>query len=440
MTLDWFKLSLQLNKFPINGAQKLLEEVRKIPEENYSQYLDGKKYEILDFHLKNNKFYREFCGENSFTNWEEVPVLRKNELQQKLSLRLSKGFRKSNSYVGKTSGSSGEPFIFAKDRFCHALSWAGFHYRYKWHEIDLNKSLQARFYGIPLDFYGNIQERIKDRISLRRRFNIFDLSDRKMELFLTRFRKSPFDYINGYTSAIVLFARFLDERNINLKALCPTLKLCIVTSERLFDKDKELIERALGVPVVNEYGASEVGLIAFEDKENNWIVNSEDLFVEILDEHNRPVPNGKEGRVVITSLYNKAHPMIRYDIGDWGILSKNSTPKRPVLEKLIGRTNDVARLAYGKVVPGLTFYYITKTIIEDTGNIKEFVITQTATDAFKIDYVSEKAFSESQIQKILGAIEKYVGKDLKVFFERKDILKRSRSGKLKQFTSHLQPD
>lgn len=440
MPLDWFKLSLQLNKFPINGAQKLLEEVRQIPDVNYSKYLEGKKFEILNFHLKHNKFYREFCGKNFFMNWEEVPVLQKGELQQKLSSRLSKGFRKSNSYVGKTSGSSGEPFIFAKDRFCHALSWAGFHDRYEWHGIDLNKSLQARFYGIPLDLYGNIQERIKDRISLRRRFNIFDLSERKMELFLDRFKKTAFDYINGYTSAILLFARFLDERNIQLNSLCPTLKLCIVTSERLFEKDKELIERVFGVPVVNEYGASEVGLIAFEDKEHNWIINSEDLFVEILDENNKPVPNGQEGKVVITSLYNMAHPMIRYDIGDWGILSKNSTCKRPILEKLIGRTNDVARLAYGKVVPGLTFYYITKTIIEDTGNIKEFVITQTATDAFKIDYVSEKAFSELQIQKILAAIEKYVGKNLKVFFERKDILKRSRSGKLKQFSSHLQPD
>ncbi|HSP12333.1 MAG TPA: hypothetical protein VLO29_07380, partial [Salegentibacter sp.] len=308
---------------------------------------------------------------------------------------------------------------------------------YQWHGIDLNKSLQARFYGIPLDIYGNLQERFKDRISLRRRFNIFDLSDRKMEDFLDRFQKSNFDYLNGYTSAILLFAKFLDSKGIQLKTVCPTLKLCIVTSERLFEEDRQLIEKAMGVPVVNEYGASEVGLIAFEDKEKNWIVNSEDLYVEILDENNKPVPNGQEGRVVITSLYNLAHPMIRYDIGDIGILSEKSTLKTPILESLIGRTNDVARLANGKLVPGLTFYYVTKTIIEDNGNIKEFVVTQTATDVFKIDYVSEKAFTENQIEKILIAIEKYVGKDLKVLFERKEVLDRDKSGKLKQFISRL---
>ncbi|WP_081208119.1 phenylacetate--CoA ligase family protein [Salegentibacter sediminis] len=435
--MNWFKLSLQLNKFPINRAQRLLGKIREIPEDYYGDYLESKKFEILDYHLKNNPFYREFSGKDKFEKWEEVPVLHKAQLQQKLKHRLSKNFKKRNIYVGKTSGSSGEPFIFAKDRFCHALSWAGFQDRYQWHGIDLNKSLQARFYGIPLDLYGNLQERFKDRISLRRRFNIFDLSDRKMEIFLDRFQKSKFDYINGYTSAILLFAKYLKSRDIILKEVCPSLKLCIVTSERLFKEDKELIESATGVPVINEYGASEVGLIAFEDEHKNWIVNSEDLYVEILDENNLPVPNGQEGRVVITSLYNLAHPMIRYDIGDTGILSERSTPKTPILQKLIGRTNDVARLANGKLVPGLTFYYVTKTIIEDNGNIKEFVVAQTAPDKFKIDYISEKAFTETQIERILRAIEKYVGEDLKVFFERKEVLDRDKSGKLKQFTSRI---
>ncbi|MDX1762242.1 MAG: phenylacetate--CoA ligase family protein, partial [Christiangramia sp.] len=274
-------------------------------------------------------------------------------------------------------------------------------------------------------------------ISLRRRFNIFDLSEKKMEDFLQRFKKSNFNYLNGYTSAIVLFARFLKDKEIILKELCPSLKICIVTSERLFEKDKQLIEASLGVPVINEYGASEVGLIAFEDSENHWIVNSEDLYIEILDENDKILPYGEEGRVVITSLYNKAHPMIRYDIGDIGCLSTKSTLKKPILEKLIGRTNDIARLPDGKVVPGLTFYYVTKTIIEDNGNIKEFVIIQTKIDEFRINYVSEYELTAEQKARIMDAVKIYVGDNLVILFERKDILKRSQSGKLKQFTSEL---
>ncbi|MCM8569627.1 phenylacetate--CoA ligase family protein [Gramella jeungdoensis] len=435
--MDWFKLSLQLNKFPIKRAQKTLEKIQAIPEEEYAEYQRRRRNSIIDYHIQHNSFYREFFNWDGFDDWKHVPIMKKADLQHPLQERLSSTYNTKTAYIGKTSGSSGHPFIFAKNRFAHALSWAGFQDRYKWYDIDLNKSLQARFYGIPLDFYGNIQERLKDRISLRRRFNIFDLSESKMEVFLKRFKNSNFDYLNGYTSAIVLFARFLKDKGIVLKELCPSLKICIVTSERLFEKDKELIENSMGVPVINEYGASEVGLIAFEDENNHWIVNSEDLYLEILDENNNILPYGEEGRVVITSLFNKAHPMIRYDIGDIGCLSKDSTLKKPILEKLIGRTNDIARLPDGKVVPGLTFYYVTKTVIEDSGNIKEFVIIQTEIESFKIEYVSKNELSTEQKNKILAAIATYVGKNLNITFERKDILKRSPSGKLKQFTSLL---
>lgn len=435
--MDWFKLSLQLNKFPIKRALKALEKIQSIPEEDYAEFLRRRRNSIIDYHIQHNSFYREFFHWDGFDNWEKVPIMKKADLQHRLKDRLSSTYNTKTAYIGKTSGSSGHPFIFAKDRFAHALSWAGFQDRYSWYGIDLNKSLQARFYGIPLDFYGNIQERLKDRISLRRRFNIFDLSEEKMQAFLDRFKKSDFNYLNGYTSAIVLFARFLKDRNIVLKELCPSLNICIVTSEKLFERDKKLIEEAIGVPVINEYGASEVGLIAFENSENQWIVNSEDLYIEILDENNNVLPHGEEGRVVITSLYNKAHPMIRYDIGDIGSLSPESTLKKPILENLTGRTNDIARLPDGKVVPGLTFYYVTKTIIEDNGNIKEFVIFQTSIDTFKIEYVSEKELDNNQKSRILEAVGTYVGKNLNINFERKDILKRSQSGKLKQFTSHL---
>lgn len=416
----------------------MLDEIDQISESQYQNFIETKKKEIVDYHLTNNNFYKSFIGNNSVKNWEDIPIMTKTDLQQPLEQRLSYGFNLKNSYVGKTSGSSGHPFTFAKDKLCHAMAWEGFNDHYNWHGIDLNKSLQARFYGIPLDFYGNLQERIKDRISLRRRFSIFDLSEAKLQSFLDRFKKSKFDYLNGYTSAILLFSKFLKKKEIVLKDICPSLKLCIVTSERLFDKDKKIIEEAIGVPVVNEYGASEVGLIAFENPEEEWCLNSRDLFIEIVDKNNKTLPPGEEGRVVITSLFNKAHPIIRYAIGDIGIISKKSTPKKPILESLIGRTSDVAKLADGKVVPGLTFYYVTKTIIDDTGSTKEFVVTQTKMDSFEIEYVRDTDFNTEETTKIAEAVEKYVGKNLKVNFKRKQSLTRSKNGKLKQFTSLIE--
>jgi phenylacetate-CoA ligase len=233
----------------------------------------------------------------------------------------------------------------------------------------------------------------------------------------------------------VLFGKYLQSRNIILTDFCPTLKVCMVTSEMLFDDDKSLLEKHLGIPIVNEYGASELDLIAFQNKKDEWQVNSETLFVEILDENNKPLPYGKEGKVVITSLYNKAHPFIRYEIGDVGILDEKSTFKKPILKKLIGRTNDIAILPSGKKSPGLTFYYITKSIIKDDVNVKEFIVKQTKLDTFEVEYVSTKELSSEQIEKIEKEMIVYLEEGLHIFFNRKEKLERSKSGKLKQFVS-----
>ena len=415
-------------------------ELRKIvafSEKEHEVFVENKKVEIVHFHLQNNPFYKNLVGTTTFTNWEELPVLNKKNLQKPLLERLSEGYSAKNSYVNKTSGSSGTPFVFAKDKYCHALTWASNIFRFDWYGIDFNTSYQARFYGIPMDFIGNKKERLKDFLSHRFRFSIFDLSDEVLEEFLNHFRTKKFDYINGYTSSIVLFAKFLQKKNIILTTVCPTLKVCMVTSEMLFEEDKLLLEKQFGIPIVNEYGASELDLIAFQNKAGEWQVNSETLFVEILDDNNKAVPNGTSGRIVITSLFNKAHPFIRYDIGDIGILDEKSTLQKPILKKLIGRTNDVAILPSGKKSPGLTFYYVTKSIIEDDGNVKEFVIKQTKIDTFEIEYVSEIELNLPQIEKIEKAIALYLENDLVFIFHKKEKLERNNRGKLKQFISFV---
>ncbi|WP_430399731.1 phenylacetate--CoA ligase family protein [Flavobacterium sp.] len=432
-----FNLTLKLNGFPIKKAQADFKEILNVANEDYAEYIEHKKQEIVEFHLKNNTFYKDLVGKEIMENWNNLPILNKKNLQKPLKERLSNGYTEKTVFINKTSGSSGDPFVFAKDKEAHAITWASIIYRFGWYNIDFNKSYQARFYGIPLDTIGYYKERLKDLLSKRYRFPIFDLSDEKLDGVLQHFKSKKFDYINGYTSSIVLFGKYLKSKNIILTDVCPTLKVCMVTSEMLFDEDKIILEKYLGIPVVNEYGASELDLIAFQNPKGEWQVNAETLFIEVLDENNQPVPNGVEGKIVITSLYNKAHPFIRYEIGDVGVLDEKSTAKKPILKKLIGRTSDVALLPSGKKSPGLTFYYITKSIIEDDGNVKEFIVRQTKLDTFEIDYVSEIELSKEQIDAIEKAIEKYLEPDLQFTYNKKEILERTKRGKLKQFQSLL---
>jgi phenylacetate-CoA ligase len=430
-----FDLSLKLNSFPIREAQLVLKDIQQKNEIEFEAYINAKKREIVSYHLQHNPFYKSLAKNVSPEDWTTIPIMTKQNLQKPLKELLSDNFSKSKVYIDKTSGASGIPFIFAKDKFCHALTWAIIIDRFSWYGVNFNRSKQARFYGIPKDTIGYIKEKLKDFISSRTRFNIFDLSDKAFDYWVNIFKKNQFWYMNGYTSPMVQFAKYLNHKNIVLKEICPTLNVCIVTSEMLFDDDKILLEKQYGVPVINEYGASELDLIAFQNLKGEWQVNSETLFVEILDNNNNVLPYGEEGKIVITSLYNKAEPFIRYEIGDIGVLSKDSTIQKPILEKLIGRTNDIAILPSGKKAAGLTFYYITKSIIEDNGNVKEFIIEQYKKDTFKVIYVSSSEISEDKKIIIINEMETYLEKGLNINFERKNQLQRSKSGKLKQFSS-----
>lgn len=387
--MNLFDLSLRINGYPLKRAKLELKRIQSLNKMDLSSFLNEKKTAIVQHHLNQNAFYKSKVNDRQVSDWSKIPVMTKKDLQVPLIERLSNGYSLKNTYVNKTSGSSGDPFIFAKDKFCHAMTWAVIQNRFGWYDLNFNSSRQARFYGIPLDKKGYYKERLKDKLSSRFRFSIFDLSDQMLERHLKQFYKIPFAYINGYTSSIVQFAKFLDRKELVLNSICPTLKACVVTSEMLFPEDKHLMESVFGVPVINEYGASELDIIAFENPDKSWQLNNETLFIEFLDEQDREVPNGTEGRIVVTSLYNKAHPFIRYDIGDIGIKSKSSTLRVPVLETLIGRTNDIAILPSGKKAAGLTFYYITKSVIEDDGNVKEFVVEQQSLDQFHIRYVSD---------------------------------------------------
>jgi phenylacetate-CoA ligase len=434
--LQLFNLSLRIKGFKINKAKKVLSKIQDIGENDFKSYVENKKRAIVEYHLKHNTFYKSFGNVVDISDWNSVPILTKGHLQKPIDELLSKGFKKGNVYIDKTSGASGDPFFFAKNKLAHALTWAEIMDRFSWYNINFNTSKQARFYGIPLDKKGYYKERLKDFFANRYRFSVFDLSDEAFNRCLGKFRATSFNYINGYTSPIVQFAKFLNQKNIVLKTVCPTLNVCMVTSEMLFPDDRLLLEKQFGVPIINEYGASELDLIAFQNPSGEWQVNSEILFVEVLDENDKVLPHGEEGRLVITSLYNKAYPFIRYDIGDIGVLSKSSTLKKPVLEKLIGRTNDIAVLPSGKKAAGLTFYYITKSIIEDDGNVKEFIIEQLALDQFKVSYVSKEKLTERKKEIIAKKMEVYLEKGISICFEKYDKLRRSKSGKLKQFTSH----
>ena len=435
--LNFFDFTLQLSGFPIKEAKKQLQQIQSVAEGDYKEFILQKKKEIVSYHLSQNPFYKNFIGNRDISDWENIPILQKKDLQIPLKKRLSHSFSLKNTLHGRTSGSSGVPLHYAKDKLCHAYTWAGIMNRFGWYGIDFNTSYQARFYGIPLGKWAYKKEQLKDWLAQRHRFPIFDLSEQKLKEFLSVFRKKKFHFINGHTSSIVLFAKFLKKEGLILKEVCPTLEHCMVTSEMLFDDDKKLLQEQLGIPIINEYGASELDLLAFTNPGGEFQMNSELAFIEVVDDHGKQLPNGTPGKIVVTMLHNKAHPFIRYEVGDIGVLSEKSTPKKPILKELLGRTNDNAHLPKGTIVPGHTFYYVTKTALGIDSPVKEFIVEQNTLNTFTLVYVSDRDLDSQEIQSLNDALYTYLKTKVILRTQKVAVMDRTQRGKLKQFVSKL---
>jgi phenylacetate-CoA ligase len=423
---------MKLKGYSIRRESIKLIEIQKFSEAEFKNFVEKSKWTQFNHHTAKNKFYRDFIGNKQILNWSDIPVLTKGDLQKPIKEILTQGVTGSNVFRNNTSGSSGTPFYFAKDKSNHARTWALILNRYARHGIEYGKSLQARFYGIPLTGIKYYKEKLKDYFSARVRFPIFDLSDEKLNQFTEVFKKRKFEYINGYTSSLVLYASYLIDKNIVLKDICPSLKVCFPTSEMCSRFDRLILEKGFGVKVVNEYGCAEMDVLAFEDENFDWIMSNENVYFEILDESGEILPEGSEGRLIITSLFNKAMPFIRYELGDIASL-KGYKNNHTILQNLIGRTNEFAILPDGRKVPALTFYYITKTLIQEKFKIKEFVIKQTSIYDFVFEYVAEDILEEHVTAKIQLAMDEYLAPGLKSHFIRMSSIQRTKSGKFKQF-------
>lgn len=426
--MNRYELIQKLQGLDIVGARKELETTMKEPVEN-------RKRAIVEYHAVHNPLYKEKLEERWYTDeFESLPIMTKNDLQKPLEKIISDDYLLKDLYVGSTSGSSGHPFFYAKNKESHAMTHAIIERLYSEHGLAVCDK-QARFYGIPLRGKSRYTEEIKDLLLNRERFPIFDLSDDKLETFVDIFRKKKFIYVYGYTSAIVLFSKYLLKCGLNLKSICPTIKACIVTSEVCTAEDRSVIEKAMGVHVINEYGCSEVGMVAFEDNEGIWRLVEDECFVEIVDDKGNVLPEGQEGRILVTNLSNKALPFIRYEVGDMGVISHDE--KGRILNKLTGRVSDIIKLPSGKVAGGLSFYYISRSVLEEGTLIKEFIVRQTKLDTFEFDIVADNHLNQDLRLKLTKKTEEYLESKLNVVINMVDHIDRPASGKIKHFYSEL---
>jgi phenylacetate-CoA ligase len=436
------------------GIQKYRDEpvVEKIDLLNKTQWLNvdeikamqlEKLREMLKYAMNTVPYYKKAFSSyanvinnlSSIDQISELPFITKHIIQSNYS-KL-----KSENYTGKfsvesTSGSTGDPFKFILDRNASAFIRALSYREHMWYGLDIGAK-EARFYGIPMDPIPKIKEMIKDFLMNRKRFTVFDLSDDVLKRYYRIIDKYKPEYIYGYTSSVVEFISFM-KRN-KLKFSTPFLKAIIVTSEVLYDEDRKLMESYLQVPVVNEYGTSELGIIAAQCPDGGMHISAENVVVEIV-RNGKTVEYGEEGEVILTGLNNFAMPLIRYRVGDVARMSNKRCKcgrGLPLMENVEGRVNNMVVTPEGKIASGLVFYYISRSLIERDSGIKKFKVIQDALDHVIFQIVKGPGFKDDNLKVLEKKTHEYLSPKMNVSFEFCDNIPHTTSGKIIHFISKI---
>ena len=126
-----FETYLKYIGYDIKKSLIDINRLQSLPPAQFHNWQKRRKWEISRFHYNNNEFYKNKIGFSFPDKWEDLPVLEKSDYQNKLDSQLSRGYTIENTYVANTSGSSGHPFFFAKNKESHAYTWAFKKLRYK---------------------------------------------------------------------------------------------------------------------------------------------------------------------------------------------------------------------------------------------------------------------------------------------------------------------
>lgn len=79
----------------------------------------------------------------------------------------------------------------------------------------------------------------------------------------------------------------------------------------------KIFERAFGTKVYDMSGTQETHYITWMCEHGTAHINEDLVYLEVLDpETNEPVAPGEPGKLVVTDLVQKTHPMIRFETGD----------------------------------------------------------------------------------------------------------------------------
>ena len=371
---------------------------------------------IMQYACENISFYAGIDSENI----RNFPVMDKSIYNENKRSVINPQYDLNKLYFTSTSGSSGVPFKTYQDvnkrkrnnadlitllssfgfetgeRYVFIRSWVSLY------NLSKLKMLKQNFIAIDV--------------------NTFD-DNKKEELRRLLHKDKKIKAIISYGSALEDFVSYLENKNDNMTDT--NLKLISSSADALADSTKARLEKMFGCPVTNRYSNEECGILGNTKTGTTEItLNTASYYFELLDlDKDEPVKPGEIGRIVVTDLFNRAMPLIRFDLGDLGI-SRDDGNCIKSLVSLQGRMDDVLKSSEGIVISSVTL----STYMQEFQYVERYQLRKNKDGSLEMLIVSKK----NEFPEIAKTLQGIFGDKYEIYVKKVGEIPREKTGKYKE--------
>lgn len=452
LLFEIYFLTMPLHAWMIRGHRVRrillnLKESENFSHESIKELQLNRLQRIVTHHYQTSTYFRRRLDEvnihpqniRSLTDLSKLPLITKDALRETtLSELLSSAVPEKHMIKISTSGSTGTPLTIYADReqlearfatTLHALEWTGWRFG--------DRQIRLWHQSLGMSRSQVVRERL-DAFLLRRKFvPAFEMSPDNIESTVNIVSRYRPVLIDGYAESLNLLASFVAFHGT--RGISPALVMS--SAQALPRATRATIEQAFSSQVFDKYGSREFSGIAYEcQSHSGHHVMEESYIIEVLVDGRTAQP-GEIGEVVVTDLWNRATPMIRYRIGDLAEV----IPQDPAcgcgrahlrIGEIAGRSQAIVHCANGVWLPGTFFAHFFK---DYESIILFFQIEQSRKGSFILKLVDGPNSSESAQAQMMLNLRKYVG-DTQIEIHKVAEIPMLRTGKRSPVVSTVSED
>lgn len=243
--------------------------------------------------------------------------------------------------------------------------------------------------------------------------NLFSMTEELVRSFLedVAWFKPDLLFVNPAYAAMLV--RTAERHAIEL----PGFKVVLASYQFLTHQERRLLSRAFRAPVFSYYGATDLGgaLVGAECVCGRMHERNDLVHLEIVGEDGKVLPPGRPGRIAVTTLRNGHLPLIRYLLGDLGILDEDPCDCDAAGDsrtfRLLGRAADVVAMSDGR---RLTCSDVNAALAHVDG-IDLYRLTRVAPGCFEASFVASPGVDGNAVgQEVVGALRNLFRADIDV--------------------------